>query len=292
MTDDYPVLDQQTVLDRLYPERTSVFKVEEQLHPWRARYSQSFQEPLLRIWDRVSGSNPTKDGRMISRAPEMRLDNAEARQASLAKHLDHSDWTPGPYISFTTSPAMIETLVRMRVDKRGAQTLTVIDPNIRIRNGLPVLDLAAEMDYYNIPDPYGKSKEYYLNHHVCLWQVTKAEIVDHWDWASLAGNEYWYQEISIPAFETFAARKRVPDNGNSLATELGAVESADENMDDLQIALDKLFVNEVLDDSDDSDRPDAAFGYHLEGEYDWDSDDSAAEANAADDIIKIIEGDW
>lgn len=53
---------------------------------------------------------------------------------------------------------MIETLVQKRVKQRGTQKLTVIDPNSRIRNGLPILDLAAEMDYYKILDPYGKSK--------------------------------------------------------------------------------------------------------------------------------------
>jgi hypothetical protein len=29
-----------------------------------------------------------------------------------------------------------------------------------------------------------------------------------------------------------------------------------------------------------------------EDEYAWDSDDDIEEANAADDIIKILEGDW
>jgi hypothetical protein len=29
-----------------------------------------------------------------------------------------------------------------------------------------------------------------------------------------------------------------------------------------------------------------------EDEYAWDSDDEVEEANAADDIIKILEGDW
>ena len=63
--------------------------------------------------------------------------------------------------------------------RRGTQTLTVIDPDTRVRNGLPILDLADEMDHYNIPDPYGKSNEYYKGHYVCLWQVTEREIIGH-----------------------------------------------------------------------------------------------------------------
>lgn len=177
---------------------------------------------------------------MMSRAPEMRLDNPESRKASLAKHLDHRNWTPGPYISFTNSSTTIENLAQMRVDKRGPQTLTVIDPNNRIRNGLPVLDIAVEMDHYDIPDPYGKSKEYYVNHYVCLWQVTKAEIVGHWGWSSLADNKNWYREIIIPAFEKFTATTSATYNANSLFAECGAVESAEEDMDDLQNTFNKL----------------------------------------------------
>ncbi|RYP07906.1 hypothetical protein DL765_008976 [Monosporascus sp. GIB2] len=291
---EYLDLDRQTVFNLLYPfpERINLSVTEEDLHPWQIRHSQYFQEPLLRIWDQFSGSQPAVDGRMMSRAPEMRLDNAQSRQGSLTKHLNHRDWTPGPYISFTASSATIEALAQMRVNKRGAQTLTVIDPNSRIRNGLPVLDIAAEMDHYNIPDPYGKSKAYYANHYVCLWQVTKAEIVGHWDWSSLADNKNWYQEIILPAFQEFTATTSATDNANSLLAEYGAVESAKGDMDDLQNTFSKLSVkNEALDYSN-SDTSDGELDHYLDEGHDWDTDDEVEEANAADDMIKIIEGDW
>ena len=48
---------------------------------------------------------------------------------------------------------------------RGNQTLTAIDPNTRLRKGLPILDVAAEMDHYNIQDPYRKSNKYYNGHY-------------------------------------------------------------------------------------------------------------------------------
>ena len=68
---------------------------------------------------------------------------------------------------------------------RGIQTLTVIDPDTRLRNGLPILDIAAEINHYNIPDPYRKSIEYYNGYYLCLWQVTEKEVVGHWQWNDL-----------------------------------------------------------------------------------------------------------
>jgi hypothetical protein len=51
---------------------------------------------------------------------------------------------------------------------RGLQTLAVIDSAARLRTGLPILDVAAEMEYYCILDPYKKGSKYYVNHYVCL----------------------------------------------------------------------------------------------------------------------------
>ena len=177
---------------------------------------------------------------MMSRAPEMRLDNRESRRNSLANHLDYKKWdTPSPYISFTTSSTAIEDLAQMRA-KRGVQTLTVIDPNSRIKNGLPILDVAAEMDYYNIPDPYGKSKEYYVNHFVCLWQVTKVEIVGRWDWSDLAANKRWYQEVIVPAFKNFAGTLPAADSTDSLSLGFHTGGCAKGDMDDLKESFNKL----------------------------------------------------
>ncbi len=69
--------------------------------------------------------------------------------------------------------------------------LTVVNPDSRIRNGLPILDVVADMDYYNIQDPYGKSNAYYTDRFVCLWQVTEPEIVGHWKWSGLVENPDW-----------------------------------------------------------------------------------------------------
>jgi hypothetical protein len=91
--------------------------------------------------------------------------------------------------------------MRTRNNNRGPQTLTVIDPDIRIRRGLPVLDIAAEMKYYSIPDPYHQGYQYYDNHYICLWEVTPEEVVGHWEWDELVDIDDWYEEVVMPAFK-------------------------------------------------------------------------------------------
>lgn len=59
------------------------------------------------------------------------------------------------------------------------------------------------MQNYGIPDPYGRGNQYYINHHVCLWQVTEAEIVGHWPWTALEHDSNWYENIIMPAFREF-----------------------------------------------------------------------------------------
>lgn len=177
-------------------------RYEEQLHPWSVNKSQELHCPLLRIWDSKSGSQLRKDNRMLSRAPYQCLTTEEARKTSLATHLDHQIWTRTPYIFFTKSPSAIKELATRRSMKRnrGYQTLTVINPAARLRNGLPILDVAAETKHYGISDPYNKGSEYYVDHYVCLWEVTKEEIVGHYKWKDLVQNKNWYEEVVMPAF--------------------------------------------------------------------------------------------
>ena len=233
------MLNRRIVRHQLETKAANPF-AEEYQNPWQDACFPFPQMPLLRIWDGYSGSQPEDDHRMMSRAPEMRLDSAESRKESLAKHLNHKCWEPGPYISFTTSPAAIERLAQMRAAKRGVQTLTVIDPNVRVRNGLPILSVKDQMRRYDIPDPYRRSNEYYIDHYVCLWQVTQAEIVRHWHWSSLADNERWYEEIILPAFKNFAASKAAADNAGCPPSRLGVGECAKEEVDDLQDIFKKL----------------------------------------------------
>jgi hypothetical protein len=174
--------------------------VEDLQHSWSDNRFPVFEIPFLRIWDRRSGSQPDNEDRMKSRASRQRLDTRESRKNSLATHINHKIWVPTLYISFQTSPAAIQELAVWRANRRGPQTLTVVDPNTRIADGLPILDVRAEMDHYGVKDPYGKSNQYYIDHYLCLWEVTGREIIGHWEWADLVAKEQWYNEIILPAF--------------------------------------------------------------------------------------------
>jgi hypothetical protein len=298
-----PTLDQRTVLDRLYDGRKSVFRKEEDIHPWQAGSAPTLQMPLLRIWDQFSGSQPTGEGQMISRAPDMRLDNAESRRDSLAKHLDHSKWIPGPYVSFTTSPTAIESLAQWRLVKRGTQTLTVLRPVERIRNNLPILDVAAEMDHYDIPDPYGNKRQYHVKHYVCLWQIEKAEIVGQWNWTRLSENKNWYQEIIMPAFEKFTATTSAAIDGlqsnfnklsGGLRGQLGFLRLTVQVQNDVVGHVSSDVSNGAFGNHPDDSYSDDDFGkdVYLDNDCGTDTDDDVEEANAADDVIKFIEKNY
>ena len=205
MTEQY-VLDRVKVRNLLNraSSAASTSTTEEQLHPWYSSCFSSFNLPLMRLWDSKSGSQLDEKKRMNSRAPRERLDTTTSRERSLAIHINHANWTHTPYISFTSSPTAIEELAEWRQPKRGCQTLTVIHPNTRLRNGLPILDFAAEMKHYNVRNPYGGQNKYCKDHYICLWQVTEKEIIGHWNWDELVESGNWYEDIIMPAFREFS----------------------------------------------------------------------------------------
>lgn len=120
-------------LAQLIPQNPlPAFRPEEDIRPWRVLPNQTFSKPLLRLWDCYSGSQPV-NGVLTSRDPTKRLDNYEDRKKSLEIHIDHSKWDPTPFISFTTSSLAIQEIANMRLSRRGKQTLTVVDPSVRIK---------------------------------------------------------------------------------------------------------------------------------------------------------------
>lgn len=125
------VLNHGTALSLLRPPG-NVSIADDVKHLWSDNSFPAFETPFLRIWDFYSGSRPDSENRMMSRAPRQRLDTFESRKTSLTTHINHSAWEPTPCISFTTSPATVQDLADWRMWRRGAQTLTVLDPNVRI----------------------------------------------------------------------------------------------------------------------------------------------------------------
>ncbi|KAG6361348.1 hypothetical protein INS49_009573 [Diaporthe citri] len=220
----------------------------------------------------------------------MRLDTYEKRKSSLAKHLDYEHWTPGPYISFTSSPAVIQGYVMKRSGRsRGPHTLTVIDPSKRISMGLPILDVLAEMQSYRIPDPYGRGNQYCFGEHVCLWQVIEAEIVGHFPWDYLEQKDNWYQDIILPAFREFTEQHRVRPAQGSIDDLLRVGHDDSQSSDTGSADGNQNYYSDIEEDAD---FVEGLKCRYPDGEYDWDTDEDVEEASAADDMIKIIEGDW
>ncbi|KIW12277.1 hypothetical protein PV08_09554 [Exophiala spinifera] len=241
----------------LYPLLRTVFQPEEDRHPWRGR-RQPFDRPLLRLWDGQSGSQPDPNGRMRSREGRGRLDSFRSRKDSLTIHINHRNWTPTPYISFTDSSSEIESLARLRTRRgRGPFTLTVIDPDKRVRNGLPVLNVRDEMEEYNVPDPYASVE--YNDHYICLWEVTADEFVGNWNYNDLIIHKNWLQEIIIPAF--WRARQVMRVGGlsnlfNRLSLSTDASDSTNFSHEGFQSSTEELawdFDDELENEHNDSD---------------------------------------
>ncbi|GAW18085.1 hypothetical protein ANO14919_075560 [Xylariales sp. No.14919] len=298
----HPVLDTQTALDRLLSPTHDITLQEEERHPWHVPSFQPLNRPLLRVWDRYTGSNP-EDGCMMARSPEKRLCDEESRRTSLQTHSDYRKWNPTPYISFEDSQSRVESLVQRRL-ARGAQMITAIDPNTRLRNGLPFLRAITEMKYYNIPDPYGKNYEYYQHEYLCLWQVTAAEFVGEWQWTDLMDDRNWYHNIILPAYEKFI-ETAAAGNTSRASEEAEIGQRNEDSIDDLQSSFAKLSAtcahasspnsdvcDEQVDHSSDDGVEEEDESDHEGYEYDENTDEEVMKANAADNMIKITEGDW
>jgi hypothetical protein len=241
----------------------------------------------MRVWDKKSGSQPLEDGRMLSRWPDLPLNTKEAREELLPNHLVHRIWKPTPYISFTKSAHAIEYLAKLRSGRqRGEQHLTVINPSTRLKLGLPILYVPTEMDHYEISDPCDNGGRYFTNHYVCLWEVTKEEIIDHYNWKELSKNPNWYEEVIMPAFDR-SNREQEPGSDTTPAPAFDMSEVM-KNLPSGSLASARVSDRPDLESSEDSDEP----FEHDNLAYDdgTDSDDEAEEANRNDDIIRMIEG--
>jgi hypothetical protein len=305
-------------VSRLLKSFNPFIRAEEDYRPWSCKDSSTLDCPLLRIWDYWSGSHPGEDGRMLSRAPRLPLDTKEARQTSLANHLDYSHWDEGtPYISFMRSAAAIDVLAygRAQQGNRGLHTLTVIDPGVRLQKGLPILGVAAEMEYYSIPDPYYEGNRFYVDQYICLWEVTPEEVVGHWEWDEWANNENWYEEIVMPAYREFKEARKLesrlspfvargpagaapssasPLDMSAISENLPGQFSVPVNRDQLTSKVVSANGLQALPHSRNLEKGDAyvEFEAYTHGYDSYDTDDEVEESNLNDDILRRIEGGW
>ncbi|KAL5382850.1 hypothetical protein PMIN06_010593 [Paraphaeosphaeria minitans] len=138
------------------------------------------------------------------------------------------------------------------------------------------------MHHYGIQDPYSRGNQYYYDHYVCLWEVTAKEVVGQWDWNKLATHENWYEDTIMPAYRQHRknSRPRPKDPQSDLAKIMSKLSLSESTGIPLQI--------EPYKDYYEWSSPDEEF----ENEDGWDTDDEVEESNTADDLIKILEGDW
>ncbi|PGG98212.1 hypothetical protein GX51_06932 [Blastomyces parvus] len=141
----------------------------EDRHPKRLDTIGNLKSPFLRIWERWSGSKPGQTERILSRPPRQSLDTLSTRRESLTIHrLDAS--------SFHSVDNLYE---------RVAKNCTTYDSKTwcsdNYSDGLPIVNMDAEMRYDVIPDLYGQS--YYLTitrTNIFVYEkATEHEVIEH-----------------------------------------------------------------------------------------------------------------
>ncbi|KAL1954759.1 hypothetical protein VTO42DRAFT_759 [Malbranchea cinnamomea] len=191
--------------------------IENKIHSWTAHPSQaSFNLPLLRLWrsESLSVENMPHFGQsLFAEKPIEYLHERETRVATLNSFVGSNNMAVTSFLGFTTNPSKLQALDvdthgngghSKRKRRRAGRILVVVEPMTRVRNGRPILNVAAEMRHYGIPVPEGKSIEFYEDQYVCLWEVPKQEVVGTWKWKELTAHDGdWYQDIIIPAYTRF-----------------------------------------------------------------------------------------
>jgi hypothetical protein len=177
----------------------------------------------------MSGSLPDEFGDMYARAPNMPLRTSQARRSTLQTHIRNNRWEATPYISFTSSPEVLENFADFRSTRpyREDQTIVAIDPAVRLEAQRPVINYGDEIRYYNIEVPYRLSQEELNSHYICLWEVRADEIVGRWSWNELSSNPNWYEDVILPAFRNFREWRRqnqVEEQVCDLSSALSALE--------------------------------------------------------------------
>ncbi|KAF5239385.1 hypothetical protein FAUST_4950 [Fusarium austroamericanum] len=181
--------------------------------------------PLLRTYDRMSGSLPDESGDMYARAPDMPLRTSQARQSTLDTHIRNDEWSAIPYISFTPSPEALENFANFRRTQpyRKNQTIVVIDPMVRLEAHRLVINYGEEKRYYNIKVPYNLSQKELDSHYICLWEVRADEVVGHWSWDELSSKPNWYDDVVLPALKSFREKRQQYQVSEDLSIALSAL---------------------------------------------------------------------
>lgn len=136
----------------LFFEETGLSK-----HSWAEFPNAAYSGPLLRVWNKFSGSHPDQPGRMLARLPREWLGSQESRKEYLATHADNQIWEPTPFISFSASASGLLRFLSRRKGASSPKTLTAMNPNVRIAYGLSMVEMESELKYHEVRDPYGRN---------------------------------------------------------------------------------------------------------------------------------------
>jgi hypothetical protein len=173
---------------------------EETEHAWANSPEPIYTIPFLKVWDENSGSRPDDSNRLQARLSQQALGSRQSREEALTTHAEKWEWDPTPFISFNSSVAGLRQFQLLaRSWSPFPAWLTVINPNVRIARGLPMIKMDEEMRYYQV-DPDWGDYSLYRDEYLCLWEVTPEEVVGHWEWNELINDANWYEDLILPAF--------------------------------------------------------------------------------------------
>lgn len=124
------------------------------------------------------------------------------------------------------------------------------------------------------------------------------EVVGTWAWEDLCKDTNWYENVILLqyGFHKQKALDSTEDHGNLDLWELGVALQCKLIAEPYKNAF--LLILAALDEYTERENlsgDDWSSGSERESWYegsDWNPDDEAEEANATDDIFKILEGDW
>ncbi|CAG8215028.1 unnamed protein product [Penicillium olsonii] len=201
------------------------------------------------------------------------------------------------HISYCISKLFVNTSIQEEGPMAPANTYGyIINPNVRIGNGLPILEMKSELRHYEVQDPYGRGYSDNKDQYLCLWEVTPDEVVAHWDWDGLLEDVCWDGDKILPAFKEqnvrFLGRCQTETtcHMSTLHSTLPIILSW--NKDELSAAdLDHSRKSDSFSNANRSSSGDEE-NWQIGDDTCWDTDYEAEESIAIDDVYNILEGDF
>jgi hypothetical protein len=163
-----------------------------------------WDKPLLFWYSYSYPHQPRKGGRMFAGNPTVRLASFDLRAQSLYLHLRGS-LTQSPYLQVCTNPEYVaKDITRYLTSGICSPRVVLIDPRPRLRAGLPIIHYDSELGRYStrMPADVSQLREragISPDHYLCLWEITKEEIVHEWEWTDLSQSWHWYENTVEPA---------------------------------------------------------------------------------------------